>query len=363
MAKTVEKVWCKLMFNTLSPQYNFGITIGGELVASARDIDFGEQLSMEMTRTFYGKTRAYPIGISADQIALSTLDISSPIFWNWLHAALNDHTMRKDIVITDNTSGVEYTLIGCVPVIISLPFNRESDEFVAQRVTLTAEGIRHSDEQDPSDQQVIKPSLGGIDLPATIKVKFNKEGEWSGDQSPHIEGDYSQYAGSKGKKLNVELTLTEDECNVAEIIDKLRALVDKDSGSDTPKIVRFVFAEIAIDVVVKSMAYDDMLRGYDGKLRMAKVELSLQERYIGDTSRTTSEQKGSQIYVVNGSGVTYNYIAWELWADESMSQAIRDYNPSPSAQGPVVPHGSVLIIPPWDYAEQYKRSGKYLWSA
>lgn len=347
----------------LSAQYRFSVTIGGELVASARDVDFGEQLMTEKAKTFYGTTRNYPVGITADQVMITSLDIKSATFWNWLHGALHDYSLRRDIVITDLDTGAEHTLIGCLPSIVSVPYNRESDEFVVQRVTLTADGIRHSEESGENEQKVNPATLGSITLPETIKVKFQTEGEWSGEQSPHIDADYSQYAGSKGRKISLEITLTDDVCDVQDVINKLVVLVQKSDSTNAPQIVRFTFAELAIDVVVKSISYEDMHRAYDGKLHMARVELQLQERYVGDTSRTTAEQKGSQIYVVTGNGATYQSIAYELWEDESMAQAIRDYNPTPSAQGPIIPSGTVLIIPPWEYAEQYQRSGAYSWVA
>jgi len=91
-------------------------------------------------------------------------------------------------------------------------------------------------------------------------------------------------------------------------------------------------------------------------MEIVKGEITLKEQYV-DTEHTPAEDRKIGVYSVVGDNETYHSIAYKLWGDESLWRAIRAWNPRPAEQGPVLPQGTEIAIPPYMFVEQFRASG------
>jgi len=127
-------------------------------------------------------------------------------------------------------------------------------------------------------------------------------------------------------------------------------------------VVTFRFGDRTFPCRVVRLKPQPIRRDRSGKALIVRGEIEIEEVHIPGTSRTSRAEKGLQTYQVAGMSETWEYIAHTVFNDESLADALADYNPRPADFSPILPQGTVVMIPPWAFARSYQTTeGRRPW--
>jgi len=169
------------------------------------------------------------------------------------------------------------------------------------------------------------------------------------------------FKGGSGKRKDLVVFLDGPYAGKNSIEDQIEILegyADKDSETDAPPILDFIYGSRMETVVVEAVeTVDKFLDPDDASRTRAMIILSLREYKMHEFHRTPREQKGDRIFIT-GAKSTWRSIAISVYNNGELDQAIIDYNPEILIlmEGPLLPSGKEIRIPSWEIAEAYLSS-------
>lgn len=185
------------------------------------------------------------------------------------------------------------------------------------------------------------------------EVQYNEVGIKNVEVSP------LDFKRGSGKIIDLPILLdgpTSGKGNsVEDQIKTLEKYAKKDSATNAPPIVDFVYGQTLLPVVVMAVDLIDKRRdSEDANRTRALVTLTIREFREHEYHRTTREQKGDRIYIT-GPKSTFRSIALAQYGNGELEKVIIARNPAVMLDmtGPVLPAGRTIVIPAWNIAKEY----------
>lgn len=357
------------MFNPArySRSYRFRMICNGVEVSYVRSIEgLGNDTNVYDVPFPAGRVEPYVIGSRSGQVRLVDMLVKNKDWFSWIKTSLRGLSdaegVKRDLEVEDLDTGMSWRILSAVPVSVTVSgYDKAQDDIAVLAVVLQGTIIECGEETETEEapiEALLKDSAGTtITLRIPGPMEYGYEADYSESKTPGIEGDNSEWIGSRGATITLPFHIVGTSKRTAkQDMDALIAIVKKDPDSVSPKIISFTYGDISLAAaIVISVSFEEIHRDGVGNILIAKGMLSIRERWQ-DTEHTKPELKGLGIYETVGGAETYHSIAYALWQDETLWLALRAWNPRPEEDGPCLPGGTVLAIPPYEFVSRYKNN-------